>query len=315
MELPSNMLTPKIFADRAKAELEPLGIKVKVYDGDWIKEQKMEAFWSVAKGSAEPPRMVEMIWEGTDANINDKTFCLVGKGVTFDSGGISIKPSANMGDMRADMGGAAVTISAMKAIAQLKIAGRVVALTPLAENMPSSTASKPGDVVTARNGKTIQIDNTDAEGRLLLCDTLDYASEVHKPDAMIDSATLTGAMVIALGSGTTGVFCKNEELWKLIQKSGSETGDRAWRMPHYQHYFDLISPTHNADLNNTGGREAGSASAAGFLSAFVPESIPWAHFDIAGVMDTKGSDAKYLAKGMTGRPTRTLVNIIQKFHS
>ena len=132
----------------------------------------MEAFWSVAKGSAEPPRMVEMIWEGTDANINDKTFCLVGKGVTFDSGGISIKPSANMGDMRADMGGAAVTISAMKAIAQLKIPGRVVALTPLAENMPSSTASKPGDVVTARNGKTIQIDNTDAEGRLLLCDTL-----------------------------------------------------------------------------------------------------------------------------------------------
>ena len=224
-----------------------------------------------------------------------------------------------MGDMRADMGGAAVTVAAMKAIAQAGLKGRIVALTPLAENMPAGNASKPGDVVVARNGKTIQIDNTDAEGRLLLCDTLgkdgrnrdqrtvrgkkitskysDYAAEIHKPTAMIDSATLTGAMVIALGSGATGVFCKNDNLWSLIEKSGYETGDRAWRMPHYKHYFgkiffsqtifdnflDSISPTHNADLNNTGGREAGSATAAAFLADFVPDDIPYAHFDIAGV--------------------------------
>jgi aminopeptidase len=145
-----------------------------------------------------------------------------------------------MGDMRADMGGAAVTVAAMKAIAQAGLKGRIVALTPLAENMPAGNASKPGDVVVARNGKTIQIDNTDAEGRLLLCDTLDYAAEVHKPTAMIDSATLTGAMVIALGSGATGVFCKNDNLWSFIEKSGFETGDRAWRMPHYKHYFGKI---------------------------------------------------------------------------
>ena len=164
--------------------------------------------------------------------------------------------------MRADMGGAAVTVAAMKAIAQAGLKGRIVALTPLAENMPAGNASKPGDVVVARNGKTIQIDNTDAEGRLLLCDTLgkdgrnrdqrtvrgkkitskysDYAAEIHKPTAMIDSATLTGAMVIALGSGATGVFCKNDNLWSLIEKSGYETGDRAWRMPHYKHYFGKI---------------------------------------------------------------------------
>jgi len=314
MELPSNMLTPSIFAEKAKEELEPLGVKVNIYDSDWIKDQKMNAFWSVAKGSTEEPKMVEMIYEGPEADA-ENTFCLVGKGVTFDSGGISIKPSASMGDMRADMGGAAVTVAAMKAIAQAGLKGRIVALTPLAENMPAGNASKPGDVVVARNGKTIQIDNTDAEGRLLLCDTLDYAAEIHKPTAMIDSATLTGAMVIALGSGATGVFCKNDNLWSLIEKSGYETGDRAWRMPHYKHYFDSISPTHNADLNNTGGREAGSATAAGFLSAFVPEDIPWAHFDIAGVMDTKGTDGPYLSKGMTGRPTRTLFKIVENYYS
>jgi len=314
MELPSNMLTPSIFAEKAKNELEPLGVKVNIYDSDWIKDQNMNAFWSVAKGSSEPPKMVEMIYEGPESEV-ENTFCLIGKGVTFDSGGISIKPSASMGDMRADMGGAAVTVAAMKAIAAAGLKGRIVALTPLAENMPAGNASKPGDVVVARNGKTIQIDNTDAEGRLLLCDTLDYAAEVHKPTAMIDSATLTGAMVIALGSGCTGVFCKSNTLWSIIEKSGFETGDRAWRMPHYQHYFDSISPTHNADLNNTGGREAGSATAAGFLSAFVPEDIPWAHFDIAGVMDTKGTDGPYLSKGMTGRPTRTLFKIIENYYS
>ncbi|CAG5111404.1 Oidioi.mRNA.OKI2018_I69.chr2.g5716.t1.cds [Oikopleura dioica] len=255
MELPGNLLTPSIFADKCVALLEPLGVKVNVYGADWIKEQNMNAFWSVAKGSSEEPKFVEMIWEPEVKN-REETFALVGKGVTFDSGGISIKPSANMGDMRGDMGGAAVTVATMYAAAKLKIPGKVLATTPLAENMPSSNASKPGDVVIARNGKSIQIDNTDAEGRLLLCDALDYTAEVHKPAAMIDSATLTGAMVIALGDGATGVFCKDNDLWNLIEKSGHETGDRAWRMPHYQHYFDAISPTHNADLNNTGGRAA-----------------------------------------------------------
>ena len=171
MELPSNLLTPKLFSQRIIDELAGLGVEVNVYGADWIKEQKMNAFWSVAKGSIEEPQFVEMIWNGEKAT-NEKTFCLVGKGVTFDSGGISIKPSAKMGDMRGDMGGAAVTVGAMLAVAKLKLPGRVVAVTPLAENMPSHNASKPGDVVIARNGKSIQIDNTDAEGRLLLCDAL-----------------------------------------------------------------------------------------------------------------------------------------------
>jgi len=312
MELPGNLLTPSIFADKCVELLEPLGVKVNVHGADWIKEQNMNAFWSVAKGSSEEPKFVEMIWDPEVKN-REETFALVGKGVTFDSGGISIKPSANMGDMRGDMGGAAVTVATMYAAAKLKIPGKVVATTPLAENMPSSNASKPGDVVIARNGKSIQIDNTDAEGRLLLCDALDYTAEVYKPAAMIDSATLTGAMVIALGDGATGVFCKDNELWNLIEKSGHETGDRAWRMPHYQHYFDAISPTHNADLNNTGGRAAGSATAAGFLSAFVPKDIPWAHFDIAGVMDTAGSTNPYICKGMTGRPTRTMYQTLKNY--
>lgn len=172
MELPANLLTPEIFSQRIVDELTAVGIEVNVYGADWIKEQNMNAFWSVAKGSIEEPQFVEMIWNGTEDNRNDKTFCLVGKGVTFDSGGISIKPSANMGDMRADMGGAAVTVGAMYAAAKLKIPGKVIAVTPLAENMPSHNASKPGDVVIARNGKSIQIDNTDAEGRLLLADAL-----------------------------------------------------------------------------------------------------------------------------------------------
>ena len=171
MELPGNLLTPSIFADKCVDLLEPLGVKVNVYGADWIKEQNMNAFWSVAKGSSEEPKFVEMIWDPEVKN-REETFALVGKGVTFDSGGISIKPSANMGDMRGDMGGAAVTVATMYAAAKLKIPGKVVATTPLAENMPSSNASKPGDVVIARNGKSIQIDNTDAEGRLLLCDAL-----------------------------------------------------------------------------------------------------------------------------------------------
>jgi len=313
MELPSNLLTPTLFSQRIIDELAGLGVEVNVYGADWIKEQRMNAFWSVAKGSIEEPQFVEMIWNG-GSSTNDKTFCLVGKGVTFDSGGISIKPSAKMGDMRGDMGGAAVTVGAMLAVAKLNLPGRVVAVTPLAENMPSHNASKPGDVVIARNGKSIQIDNTDAEGRLLLCDALDYAAETYKPAAMIDSATLTGAMMIALGDGCTGVFCKDNDLWRLIEQSGHATGDRAWRMPHYKHYFDAISPTHNADLNNTGGREGGAATAAAFLSAFVPESIPWAHFDIAGVMDTSGANSPFICKGMTGRPTRTLYKILEDFH-
>lgn len=314
MELPANLLTPKIFAQRIVDELTPLGVKVTVYGGDWIQEQKMGAFWSVAKGSIEEPQFVEMVWEGVEVNKTDKTFCMVGKGVTFDSGGISIKPSASMGDMRGDMGGAAVTVGAMYACAKLKIPGKVIAVTPLAENMPSHNASKPGDVVIARNGKSIQVDNTDAEGRLLLCDALDYAVTTYKPDAIIDSATLTGAMMIALGEGATGVFCKDDKLWNMIESSGQETGDRAWRMPHFKHYFDCISPTHNADLNNTGGREGGAATAAGFLSAFVPEDLPWAHLDIAGVMDTKGSTSPFICKGMTGRPTRTIYKLLENFH-
>ena len=205
METPANLMTPTIFCETVTAALEPLGVKCTAYGPEWIKEQRMGAFWSIAKGSVEEPRMLQLEYNGP-APGNGKTVCLVGKGVTFDAGGISIKPSANMDLMRADMGGAAVSVSTVYAAALNKMSGRLVCLTPLAENLPSGTAIKPGDVVTARNGTTIQIDNTDAEGRMLMCDTLAYACDTIKPDVLVDSATLTGAMCVATGWACAGCF-------------------------------------------------------------------------------------------------------------
>jgi len=235
---------------------------------------------------------------------------LVGKGVTFDTGGISIKPSNKMDAMRADMGGAATVTGTMKAVATLEIPVNLVVLVPLTENMPGSRATKPGDVVTAMNGVTIQVDNTDAEGRLILADALCYADSFN-PRLVLDIATLTGAMSVALGSAATGVFSTKTEEFARLSQCGRLTGDRVWRMPLWQHYTDQVKKSPLADLNNIsltpGG---GSCTAAAFLKQFT-KCGSWLHLDMAGVMENNGS-VSYMSKGMSGRPTRTLVKYVQQ---
>ncbi|XP_073239036.1 cytosol aminopeptidase-like isoform X1 [Porites lutea] len=311
MEMPSNLMTPRIFADRLTQRLSDLAnVEVYARDQSWAEENKMGAFLSVGKGSTEPSVFLEMKYSGAKTK-DSSPLVFVGKGVTFDSGGISIKPAAGMGLMKADMGGAATVSAAFEAIARLKLPINVTALTPLCENMPSGSANKPGDVVTAMNGKTIEIDNTDAEGRLILADALCYASNM-KPLAIIDVATLTGAMDIALGQAATGVFTNSLTLWHHIFQAGFHCGERMWRMPLYQHYTEQIE-SDVADLRNTGkkSRSAGACTAAAFLKEFV-DLKHWAHFDIAGVMDNTANAVPYLNKGMSGRPTRALVEIARR---
>ncbi|XP_006822705.1 cytosol aminopeptidase-like [Saccoglossus kowalevskii] len=275
---------------------------------DWIENQKMNAFLSVSKGSSQPPVFLEMKYMG---GVHDsKPLVLVGKGVTFDCGGISIKPSAQMDLMRGDMGGAAVVTASMAAIATLQLPINVVTLVPLCENMVNGEATRPGDVVTAMNGKTIQVDNTDAEGRLLLADALHYGCSVHKPEVIINVATLTGAIQVALGSAVSAVFTNSNNLWMNLHKAGIDTGDRLWRMPLLQHYTKQISDSQLADVNNIGksARDGGACTAAAFLREFVT-CQNWAHLDVAGVMLNK-DEVPYLGNGMTGRPTRTLVEYV-----
>lgn len=306
METPANYMTPALFVEHVKKKAEELGdkITVNVRSKDWIEEKKMFSFLSVSRGSCEPPFLLEIHYKNADTS----PVCLVGKGVTFDTGGISIKPSKDMDKMRADMGGAACVASATIAAAALDLPVNLTTIIPLCENMPSSTATKPGDVVTAMNGKTIQIDNTDAEGRLILADALCYA-ETFNPAHIIDVATLTGAIAVALGGECVGAYSTCDNLWGVLEKSGVISGDRFWRMPLFKEYGDLLkSPT--ADLNNiSGGPYGGSITAAKFLQNFVTGKS-WAHLDIAGVMDDTTS-MSYLCKGMSGRPTRALIEALK----
>ncbi|XP_078358312.1 LOW QUALITY PROTEIN: cytosol aminopeptidase-like [Oculina patagonica] len=310
METPSNLMTPTIFADTLTQRLSDLeNVQVLARDQSWAEENKMGAFLIVGKGSSEPSIFLEMKYFGAEES-DSSPLIFVGKGVTFDSGGISIKPAAGMGQMKADMGGAATVSAAFEAIARLKVPINVTALVPLCENMPSGSANKPGDVVTAMNGKTIEIDNTDAEGRLILADALCYASQLN-PLAIIDAATLTGAMDIALGQGAAGVFTNSLTLWHCIFQAGFDCGERMWRMPFYKHYTEQIE-SDVADIRNTGKkRSAGACTAAVFLKEFV-EAKHWAHFDIAGVMDNSANAIPYLNKGMSGRPTRAFVEIARQ---
>jgi len=317
METPANLMTPTIFCETVTEKLAPLGVKCKTLGKEFILTEKMGAFWSVAKGSIEEPKMLKLEYNGP-TKAGNKKICLVGKGVTFDAGGISIKPSANMDAMRADMGGAAVCVSSVYLMALNRAPGSVVCLTPLAENLPSGSANKPGDVVTARNGMTIQVDNTDAEGRLLMCDTLVYACDTIKPDVIVDAATLTGAMCVATGWACAGCFTWSSNLAEQLTKAGVETGDRIWRMPVFNSHKKKIAPAQLADLNNTGPRWGGACNAAAYLRSFVPADGPeYAHLDIAGVMDTcpGADDPSYISKGMTGRPTRTLAGFMTNYLS
>ncbi|XP_042872445.1 cytosol aminopeptidase-like isoform X2 [Penaeus japonicus] len=308
METPANVLTPTNFAQEAVNSLESLGVEVLVRGYEWAKERNMNAFLSVTRGSAEPPVFLELTYRG--AEYTEKPLAIVGKGVTFDTGGISLKPSANMDKMRADMGGAACTVGSLMVAASLRLPINIKGFIPLCENMPGSSATKPGDVVVASNGKSIQIDNTDAEGRLILADALHYASQ-HKPRAMIDMATLTGAMAVALGAGATGVFSNSSILWQLMHKAGTTTGDRVWRMPLWKHYSSQVTDFGLADVHNLGkySRDGGSCTAASFLQEFVT-CDHWMHLDIAGVMENK-DEVPYIGKGMSGRPTRTVARFAE----
>lgn len=309
-EMPANYMTPTVFCKTAEDLFKDMpNVKVIVHDQKWAESKKMGSFLSVAKGSAEPPKFLEIHYNNKP---DSKPFVIVGKGICFDSGGISIKPAANMDKMRYDMGGAANVVSTTYALASLNAQVNVIALAPLCENLPSGTANKPGDVVTAMNGKTIQVDNTDAEGRLILADALCYAHEFN-PQAVLDIATLTGAMNIALGSAATGVFTNSTKMYDAIREASYHTGDRVWRLPIYSHYRTQVTDSQLADCLNIGknGGQGGSCTAAAFLAEFV-KCNQWLHLDIAGVMESK-DEYPYYSKGMSGRPVRTLFYFLNNF--
>ena len=295
--LPGNVCTPSHLADQAKAlASRHARVTVKVLDEARMKRLAMGSLLSVARGSREPPRLIVLEYRG--AARSAAPIVLVGKGVTFDSGGISIKPAATMDEMKFDMCGAASVIGAMEACATLGLALNVVALAPATENLPDGNASKPGDIVTTMAGTTVEILNTDAEGRLILCDALTYA-ERYKPDVVIDVATLTGACVIALGAHASGLFSNHQPLADALLAAGEHAGDRAWQMPLWDDYAKQLE-SNFADVANVGGRDAGAVTAASFLARFADKQR-WAHLDIAGTAWRSGRE-----KGATGRPVGLL---------
>ena len=284
---PPNVLFPAEFADRAKP-LEKLGVEVKTLDEKAMGKLSMNALLGVGRGSARESRLVAMRWSGARSK-RTKPIAVVGKGVCFDSGGISIKPSAGMEDMKGDMGGAACVVGLMHALASRKAKVNVVGIVGLVENMPDGDALRPGDIIASMSGQTIEIVNTDAEGRLVLADALWYAQETYSPRAIIDLATLTGAILVALGHEAAGLFSNNDELAQRLVSAGEATGEKVWRMPLGPAYDKLIDSKF-ADMKNTGGRHGGSITAAQFLQRFVKET-PWAHLDIAGTaMGSPSSD-------------------------
>ncbi len=274
---PANVLGPVEFADRAKA-LTKLGVKVEVLGEAQLAKLGMRALLGVAQGSVRPPRLVVMRWSGGRAK--DKPIALVGKGVVFDTGGISIKPAGNMEDMKGDMAGAAAVVGLMHVLAARKAKVNAVGVIGVVENMPSGTAQRPGDIVTAKTGRTIEIINTDAEGRLVLADALAYTEERFKPKFIIDLATLTGAIIVALGHHYAGMYATDDTLADALIAAGKATGEGVWRMPLGKEYDKMIDSKF-ADIKNTGGRWAGSITAAQFLKRFVTDT-PWVHLDVAG---------------------------------
>ncbi len=292
---PANVLTTTEFADRLAA-MTALGLKVEVLEEDRLAELGMRTLLSVGQGSASPSKVVIMRWEGGETDA--APLALVGKGVVFDTGGISIKPAAGMEDMTMDMGGGAVVAGVMRALALRKARANVVGLVGLVENMPSGTATRPGDVVKSMKGDTVEIINTDAEGRLVLCDVMWYAQERFKPAGMIDLATLTGAIIIGLGHENAGVFSNDDAFCDAFLGAAKSEDEGAWRMPLGQAYDDLLK-SRIADMKNVGGRAGGSITAAQFLKRFVKDDMPWIHLDIAGVASVS-SDTRYAPKGATG---------------
>jgi leucyl aminopeptidase len=275
---PANVLNPEEFAGRAEG-LKAFGVEIEILAPKEMKKLGMRALLGVAQGSVHQARLVVMRWNG--GKDGDPPVAFIGKGVTFDTGGISIKPSSGMEDMKGDMAGAACVVGVMKAVALRKAKANVVGIIGLVENMPSGSAQRPGDIVKSLSGQTIAVLNTDAEGRLVLADALWYCQDRFKPKFMLDLATLTGAILVALGKEYAGLFCNNDELAERVIEAGIETGEKVWRLPLTPEYDKLID-SDIADMKNIGGRNAGSITAAQFLQRFV-NGQPWAHLDIAGV--------------------------------
>jgi leucyl aminopeptidase len=300
--LPGNYCTPTYLAEQAVALGKANGLKVQVLEQKDIQALNMGAFLAVAQGSRQPPKFIVMEYHGGAKN--EAPVALVGKGITFDTGGISIKPSAEMDEMKFDMCGAASVLGTMKALALMKLPINVVGVIPATENMPGGNAIKPGDIVTTMSGQTVEILNTDAEGRLILCDALTYV-ERYNPAAVIDIATLTGAMVIALGHVATGMFANNDALAREVIQAGEASWDRVWHLPMWDDYQEQLK-SNFADFPNIGTRAGGSITAACFLSRFT-KTYPWAHLDIAGTAWKSGGE-----KGATGRPVALLSQFLAR---
>jgi len=313
---PPSDLPPSRLAERVAAELEGTkGTTVEVWDEERIKSERLGGLLGVSRGSLEPPRLVRAVYDPVDPiTIDGRTphVVLVGKGITFDSGGLSLKTAEGMTTMKTDMSGAAIVLAALSACADLGVRVKVTALAPITENMPGARAVKPGDVLTIRNGSTIEVLNTDAEGRLVLADALSLAAEIDPaPDAIVDVATLTGAAVVALGMGIAAIFGSDEPLVERVRRSGDQVGERLWPMPLPEEYADHIE-SEVADMKNTGrAGQAGSIAAALLLARFTG-GLPWAHLDIAGPARSP-EDSGYLSKGGTAFGVRTLLALLASY--
>jgi leucyl aminopeptidase len=298
-------MTPTHMAEAAKKVAESNGLEIDVLDEARARAEGMGSFLSVAQGSVQPPKMIVLRYNGDPSS--KEVLALVGKGITFDTGGISIKPAERMEEMKYDMSGGASVIAAMSAIGKLKPKLNVIGIVPATENMPGGKATKPGDIVKAMNGKTIEVINTDAEGRLILADALCYANKLGATK-IVDAATLTGACVIALGHASSAAVTNDEEFGSEFLAAAKPTGERYWQMPYYEDYTAQMK-SDIADLKNTGGRAAGTLTAAAFLKEFVGET-PWVHLDVAGTAYLENESA-WQAKGPTGTPVRAFVALVE----
>lgn len=306
---PANAMTPKHLARDAK-ELAGDNLTVEVFGRSELQKMKMGALLSVAKGSVEEPQLIVAQYQPKLAK-KAPLVALVGKGITFDSGGISIKPSDGMEEMKMDMAGAATALGVVAAAKALSLPIRLVAVLPVTENLPSGSATKPGDIITARNGMTIEVLNTDAEGRVVLADGLSYAAQEFAPDAIIDLATLTGAAIVALGHEAAPIMGNNASLITAIKEAADRTGERVWELPLWDEYKEQVK-SEIADVKNLGeGRTAGVIAGGAFLSYFVPETIPWVHIDVAGTAMMDKARRSYMPKGGSGWGVRLLVDLLE----
>lgn len=308
---PPNTLYPVSYVQRIKDELKPLGVEIEVLDEKKMAKLGFGALLAVGQGSARESQTVIMRWNGVATSKSKAPIAFVGKGVTFDTGGISLKPGAEMDLMKMDMGGSAAVVGTMKALAGRKAKVNAIGIVGLVENMPSSNAYRPGDIITSHAGKTIEVLNTDAEGRLVLADILTYIQQTYKPKVVIDLATLTGAIMVALGFEYCGAFSNDDNLWKQVEKSSANTGEKFWRMPLDEAYKKEME-SEVADLKNLGslGRYGGACSAAGFLQHFIEDGTQWMHIDIAGTAWWK-SDKPTTPKGGTGFGVRVLDDLVK----